>query len=117
MPTIKSSADLEIITMKFLHFVIIIQNQFSLRRMEKGDLAVMSIEAYENLASRFELYNKSRTEWTILHQATPDLSLEAMADIRESPHTMSYQLHITSIAEHDIMRAVDYPFTLKSTSY
>jgi len=38
MPTIKSSADLRNNYNEFLHFVIIIQNQFSLRRMEKATL-------------------------------------------------------------------------------
>lgn len=56
MPTIKSSADLrnnynEISTLchNYAEPVFITKNG-------KGDLAVMSIEAYEELNSRFELY-------------------------------------------------------------
>ena len=68
--------------MKFLHFVIIILNQFSLRRMEKGDLAVMSIEAYEELTSRFELYSQIKEGMDDIATGNTRPFSEAMADIR-----------------------------------
>ena len=68
--------------MKFLHFVIIILNQFSSRRMEKGDLAVMSIEAYEGLTSRFELYSQIKEGMDDIATGNTRPFSEAMADIR-----------------------------------
>ena len=68
--------------MKFLHFVIIILNQFSLRRMEKAIFAVMSIEAYEELTSRFELYSQIKEGMDDIATGNTRLFSEAMADIR-----------------------------------
>ena len=68
--------------MKFPHFAIIILNQFSLRRTEKGDLAVMSIEAYEELTSRFELYSQIKEGMDDIATGNTRPFSEAMADIR-----------------------------------
>ena len=74
MPTIKSSADLrnnynEIST-------------FFITKNGKGDLAVMSIEAYENLASRFELYSQIKDGMDDIASGNTRPFSEAMADIR-----------------------------------
>ena len=58
--------------MKFLHFVIIILNQFSSRRME----------AYEELTSRFELYSQIKEGMDDIATGNTRPFSEAMADIR-----------------------------------
>ena len=68
--------------MKFLHFVIIILNQFSVTKNRKDDLAVMSIEAYEEMTSRFELYNQIKEGMDDIATDNTRPFSEAMADIR-----------------------------------
>ncbi len=82
MPAIKSSADLrnnynEISTFchKFSEPVFITKNG-------KGDLAVMSIETYEEMASRFELYSQIKDGMDDIASGNTRLFSEAMADIR-----------------------------------
>ena len=82
MPTIRSSADLrngynEISTLchEYAEPVFITKNG-------KGDLAVMSIEAYEQLVGRFELYDKLREGLDDVERGNTRPFSEAMADIR-----------------------------------
>ena len=65
--------------MKFPHFVIIIPNRYS---SPKGDLAVMSIEAYENLVGKFELYGLIQEGLTDIAEGKTRPFSEAMSDIR-----------------------------------
>ena len=83
MPTIKSSADLrnnynDISTMchNYGEPVFITKNG-------KGDLAVMSIEAYEQLVGRFELYSKLQEGLSDIRTGNARPFEEAMAAIRE----------------------------------
>ena len=48
----------------------------------KGDLAVMSIEAYEELTSRFELYSQIKEGMDDIASGNTRPLAEAMADIR-----------------------------------
>ena len=48
----------------------------------KGDLAVMSIEAYEELTSRFELYSQLKEGMDDIASGNTRPFSEAMADIR-----------------------------------
>ena len=82
MPTIRSSADLrngynEISTLchEYSEPVFITKNG-------KGDLAIMSIEAYEQLAGRVELYMKLREGLDEVERGQTRPLDEAMADIR-----------------------------------
>ena len=82
MPTIKSSADLrnnynDIFTFchKYPEPVLITMNG-------KGDLAVMSIEACEELTSRFELYGQIKEGMDDIAFGNTRPFSEAMADIR-----------------------------------
>ena len=82
MPTIKSSADLrnnynEISTFchKYPEPVFITKNG-------KGDLAVMSIEAYEELTSRFELYNQIKEGMDDIASGNTRSFSEAITNIR-----------------------------------
>ncbi len=82
MPVIKSSADLrnsynEISTLchEYAEPVFITKNG-------KGDLAVMSIEAYERLAGQFELYSKLQEGLNDAERGHTRPFAEAMADIR-----------------------------------
>lgn len=82
MPTIRSSADLrnsynEISSLchEFAETVFITKNG-------KGDLAVMSIETYEQLVGRFELYTKLREGLDDVERGNTRPFSEAMADIR-----------------------------------
>lgn len=82
MPAIKSSADLrnnynEISTFchKYPEPVFITKNG-------KGDLAVMSIEAYEELSSRFELYSQIKEGMDDIACGNTRSFTDAMSDIR-----------------------------------
>ena len=82
MPTIKSSADLrnnynEISTCchNYSEPVFITKNG-------KGDLAVMSIEAYEELTSRFELYGLLKEGLDDVATGNTKSFSEAMSEIR-----------------------------------
>ena len=83
MPNIKSSADLrnnynEISTLchNYGEPVFITKNG-------KGDLAVMSIEAYEQLVGRFELYSKLQEGLSDIRTGNVRPFSEAMDAIRE----------------------------------
>ena len=82
MPTIKSSAELRndyngISTLchNYREPVFITKNG-------KGDLAVMSIEAYEQLAARYELYSSIERGIQDINNGDTRSFSEAMADIK-----------------------------------
>lgn len=82
MPNIRSSADLRNKYNDISNFCHTYNEPVFITKNGKGDLAVMSIEAYEKLAGRFELY-------TLLKEGLDDVASgntrpfsEAMADIR-----------------------------------
>ncbi len=82
MPTIRPSVDLrnsynEIsdICHKYHEPVFITKNG-------KGDLAVMSIEAYENLNSRFELYNLLSHGLNAINKSNFQSLDDALSEIR-----------------------------------
>ncbi len=56
MPNIRSSADLRNHYNEISNFCHAYAEPVFITKNGKGDLAVMSIEAYEQLTSRFELY-------------------------------------------------------------
>ena len=58
MPTIKSSADLRNNYNEISTYCHNYPEPVFITKNGKGDLAVMSIEAYEELTSRFELYSQ-----------------------------------------------------------
>ena len=58
MPTIRSSADLRNNYNEISTFCHNYPEPVFITKNGKGDLAVMSIEAYEELTSRFELYSQ-----------------------------------------------------------
>ncbi len=83
MPKIRSSADLrnnynEISTFchKYPEPVFITKNG-------KGDLAVMSIEAYEELSSRFELYSQIKDGMNDIASGNTRPFSEAIAEIKK----------------------------------
>ena len=49
----------------------------------KGDLAVMSIEAYEELTSRFELYGQLKEGLNDIAEGNTRLFSDAISDIRK----------------------------------
>lgn len=82
MPNIRSSADLRNNYNEISTFCRTYAEPVFITKNGKGDLAVMSIEAYEQLVSRFELYG-------LIHEGLEDIQAgntqsldEAMADIR-----------------------------------
>ncbi len=83
MPTIKSSADLrnnynEISTLchEYAEPIFITKNG-------KGDLAVMSIETYEEMSSRFELYGLLKDGMDDIKSGHTRPFSDAMSDIRK----------------------------------
>lgn len=83
MPTIKSSAELRNNYNKISTFCHTYTEPVFITKNGKGDLAVMSIEAYEEMTSRFELYG---------------LIKEGLDDIAES-NTRPFSEVISSIRE------------------
>lgn len=83
MPTIKSSAELrnnynEISTLchEYAEPIFITKNG-------KGDLAVMSIETYEEMSSRFELYGLLKDGMDDIESGRTRLFSDALSDIRK----------------------------------
>lgn len=72
MPTIKSSADLRNNYNEISTYCHNYPEPVFITKNGKGDLAVMSIEAYEELTSRFELYSQIKEGMMILPLAIPD---------------------------------------------
>ncbi len=82
MPTIRSSADLRNCYSEISKLCHDYSEPVFITKNGKGDLAVMSIEAYEQLTARFELYG-------LIQEGLDDIAAgrtrpfsEAMADIR-----------------------------------
>ena len=82
MPTIKSSAELRNRYNEISSFCHQYDEPVFITKNGKGDLAVMSIEAYERLLGRFELYG-------LLQEGVNDIKIgntrpfaEALSDIR-----------------------------------
>lgn len=82
MPTIKSSADLRNNYNEISTFCHNYPEPVFITKNGKGDLAVMSIEAYEELTSRFELYSQIKEGMDDIATGNTRLFSEAMADIR-----------------------------------
>lgn len=82
MPTIKSSADLRNNYNEISTFCHNYPEPVFITKNGKGDLAVMSIETYEDLISRIELYNKLKEGIDDVARGSTKPFSEAMADIR-----------------------------------
>lgn len=82
MPTIRSSADLRNGYNEISNFCHQHREPVFITRNGKGDLAVMSIEAYEELLGRFELYSRIQEGIEDVQERNTRPFSEAMADIR-----------------------------------
>lgn len=82
MPTIRSSADLRNSYNEISNFCHNYSEPVFITRNGKGDLAVMSIEAYENLVGKFELYGLIQEGLTDIAEGKTRPFSEAMSDIR-----------------------------------
>ncbi len=82
MPNIRSSADLRNNYNEISTFCHDYAEPVFITKNGKGDLAVMSIEAYEQLISRFELYGLIHAGLEDIQAGTTQPLDEAMADIR-----------------------------------
>lgn len=82
MPTIRSSADLRNSYNKISTFCHNYSEPVFITKNGKGDLAVMSIEAYENLVGKFELYGLIQEGLTDIAEGKTRPFSEAMSDIR-----------------------------------
>lgn len=82
MPTIKSSADLRNNYNEISTFCHNYTEPVFITKNGKGDLAVMSIEAYEMLTSRFELYEQLKIGLDDIANGNTKPLNEAMANIR-----------------------------------
>lgn len=82
MPTIKSSADLRNHYNEISTFCHTYTEPVFITKNGKGDLAVMSIEAYEEMSSRYELYGliKEGLDNAIKGNVSP--FSDAMEDLR-----------------------------------
>lgn len=82
MPTIRSSADLRNSYNEISTFCHQYSEPVFITKNGKGDLAVMSIEAYEQLAGRCELYGLLQEGMEDLAAERTRLFSEAMEEIR-----------------------------------
>lgn len=82
MPTIKSSADLRNNYNEISTFCHNYSEPVFITKNGKGDLAVMSIEAYEELTSRFELYGLLKEGLDDVATSNTKSFSEAMSEIR-----------------------------------
>lgn len=84
MPNIRSSADLRNSYNDISSFCHTYSEPVFITKNGKGDLAVMSIEAYEQLVGRFELYNHIAEGLEDIKTGKTSLFSDAMAEIRRS---------------------------------
>ncbi|WP_295366227.1 type II toxin-antitoxin system prevent-host-death family antitoxin [uncultured Succinivibrio sp.] len=82
MPTIKSSAELRNNYNRISQFCHTYSEPVFITKNGKGDLAVMSIEAYEQLTARFELYDLLKDGMQDIQDGNTRPFAKAMADIR-----------------------------------
>ncbi len=82
MPTIKSSAELRNSYNDISKFCHAYAEPVFITKNGKGDLAVMSIEAYEQLMGRFELYSKLQEGLNDIEKGHTRPLADAMADMR-----------------------------------
>ena len=82
MPTIKSSADLRNSYNEISNFCHAYSEPVFITKNGKGDLAVMSIEVYEQLMGRFELYGKLQEGLNDITSGNTRPFADAMADMR-----------------------------------
>ena len=82
MPTIKSSADLRNGYNEISTFCHQYGEPVFITKNGKGDLAVMSIEAYEQLLGKFELYSNLQEGMEDIQSGNTRPFSEALADIR-----------------------------------
>ncbi|MCR4653371.1 MAG: type II toxin-antitoxin system prevent-host-death family antitoxin [Eubacterium sp.] len=82
MPTIKSSADLRNSYNEISSFCHQYDEPVFITKNGKGDLAVMSIEAYEKLLGRFELYGLLQEGMDDIKSGNTRSFEDAMTDIR-----------------------------------
>lgn len=82
MPTIRSSADLRNSYNEISTFCHEYGEPVFITKNGKGDLAVMSIETYERLLGRFELYGHLQEGLDDIQSGRTRPFSEAMAEIR-----------------------------------
>ena len=82
MPTIRSSADLRNKYNEISNFCHENSEPVFITKNGKGDLAVMSIETYEELLGRFELYGLLQEGMEDIKSGNTRPFSEAMSDIR-----------------------------------
>ena len=82
MPAIRSSADLRNNYNEISTFCHNYPEPVFITKNGKGDLAVMSIEAYEELTSHFELYNQIKEGMDDIASGNTQSFSEAITNIR-----------------------------------
>ena len=83
MPAIKSSAELRNHYNDISNFCHTYPEPVFITKNGKGDLAVMSIEAYEELTGRFELYGLIKEGMDDITESKTKPFSMAMSDIRK----------------------------------
>lgn len=83
MPTIKSSADLRNGYNEISNFCHKYSEPVFITKNGKGDLAVMSIENYEQLMSRYELYDLIQAGLSDIKSGNTRPFSDAISEIRE----------------------------------
>ena len=82
MPKIRSSADLRIHYNEISQFCHTYSEPVFITKNGKGDLAVMSVEAYEQLVGRFELYGLLQEGLDDVKNGNTRPFSEAISDLR-----------------------------------
>lgn len=82
MPTIRSSADLRNSYNEISTFCHNYKEPVFITKNGKGDLAVMSMETYEEMMGRFELYSLLHTGLEDVHEGRTQPVEEAFEELR-----------------------------------
>ena len=82
MPAIRSSADLRNGYNDISNFCHTYNEPVFITKNGKGDLAVMSIETYERLVGKFELYGLVKEGMDDIEKGNTRLFADAVADIK-----------------------------------
>ena len=105
MPNIRSSADLRNNYNDISSYCHAYNEPVFITKNGKGDLAVMSMETYEEMAGRIELYSKLQEGLADVEAGNTRPFADVMADLRHRrERRMKYNIHVTQAAERDMAK-------------
>lgn len=108
MPNIRSSADLRNNYNEISTYCHEYDEPVFITKNGKGDLAVMSIETYEEMLGRFELYSRIQKGMQDIENNRIRPLSQVIDDLKKEKKIMNWNIYVTEEAEEDLISAVDY---------